>query len=205
MNTAVARKTRARQSREQSRARIIAAAAALVRDRSFAELSVGEVMDMAGIGRTLFYRHFDDLGDLLLKASREAIEELYVAEVGLASGGALSAEDTVLAAIEPAVAAYSRHGPLLRALSEAATSDPEIAAAQETIRHRFDELVADSLAAIPALSARPRAEIEDTARALNLLNTSYLLDAFGHEPRVAVETAVRTLSEIWLGVAKRGS
>ena len=33
-------------------------------------------MREAGIGRTIFYRHFDDMADLLLRASREAIEEL---------------------------------------------------------------------------------------------------------------------------------
>ena len=38
------------------------------------------------------------------------------------------------------------------------------------------------------------------ARALNLLNESYLLDAFGREPRVSTDTAVQTLTEIWLGV-----
>ena len=54
----------------------MAAASELVRRRSYSELSVDEVMREAGIGRTLFYRHFDDPGDLLLRASREAIEEL---------------------------------------------------------------------------------------------------------------------------------
>ena len=64
------------QSRERSRQRIIEAATELVRERSYAELNVGEIMERAGIGRTIFYRHFDDLGDLLLRAGREAIEEL---------------------------------------------------------------------------------------------------------------------------------
>ena len=62
-----------RLSREQSRERIVAAATELVRKRSYAELSVDEVMREAGLGRTIFYRHFDDLGDLLMRASREAM------------------------------------------------------------------------------------------------------------------------------------
>jgi len=40
----------------------------------------------------------------------------------------------------------------------------------------------------------------EVARALNLLHESYLLDAFGREPRVSTDTAVQTLTEIWLGV-----
>ena len=78
---------RARQSRKQSRDRIVAAATELVRKRAYSELSVDEVMREAGIGRTIFYRHFDDMADLLLRASREAIEELYEAQRSLARRG----------------------------------------------------------------------------------------------------------------------
>jgi len=200
MNTATARKTRTRQNREESRAKIIAAATDLVRDRSYAELSVGEIMDAAGIGRTLFYRHFDDLPDLLLRASQEAIGELYDAELRLGSDGEADAAATARAAIEPAAAVYSRHGPLLRALAEAAAVDPEIAEAQEAVRSRFDELVERRLRELPWASENPPANLAEMARALNLLNTSYLLDAYGHEPRIPVDTAVEALSEIWLGV-----
>jgi AcrR family transcriptional regulator len=203
MNTPTARKTRTRMAREKSRAQIVAAATELVRERSYAELSVGEVMEAAGIGRTLFYRHFDDLGDLLMRASREAIEELFEAEVALEATREPDARAAVRAAIEPAAAAYSRHGPLLRALAEAAAGDSEIAAAQEAVRRRFDELVARSLRELPEVAENPPADLDETARALNLLNTSYLLDAFGHEPRIPVETAVETLSEIWLGTIRR--
>ncbi len=52
----------------ESRERIVAAATELVRRRAYAELSVDEVMREAGLGRTIFYRHFDDLADLLLRA-----------------------------------------------------------------------------------------------------------------------------------------
>jgi AcrR family transcriptional regulator len=200
MNTATARKTRTRQNREESRAKIIAAATELVRHRSYAELSIGEIMDEAGIGRTLFYRHFDDLGALLLQASQEAIQEVYEASMQLGSVGEKPAEEIVHDAIGPAVSVFSRHGPILRALDEAAAVDPEINAAQEAIRRRFDEIAAKRLGEIPELAKRPPADLLETARALNLLNTSYLLDAYGHEPRVPVETAERTLSEIWLGV-----
>ena len=35
------------------------------------------------------------------------------------------------------------------------------------------------------------------------MNESYLLDAFGREPRVSPETAVQTLTEIWDAVIRR--
>ena len=116
------RQTRARLSREESRARIVAAATELVRELSYAELSVGAIMERAGLERTIFYRHFDDLADLLMRAGREAIEELYETQVDLSAARDGAEPEAVRAAIEPAVAVYRRHGPLLRALAEGAAA-----------------------------------------------------------------------------------
>ena len=56
---------------------------------------------------------------------------------------------------------------------------------------------------VEAQSGRRFATSAETARALNLLDESYLLDAFGREPRVEPETAVQTLTEIWVGLVSR--
>jgi AcrR family transcriptional regulator len=197
---APASRTRTRQSREESRARIVAAATELVRERSYAELNVGEIMDRAGIGRTIFYRHFDDLGQLLLSTGRAAIEELYDAQVALAATGDGPDADSIRAAMSRAVAVYSEHGPVIRAVVEAAAADQLVAAGQEPLRRRFDELAAQVLREAAAARGRSDESVEETAHALNLLNESYLLDAFGREPRVSAETAVRTLTEIWIAV-----
>ena len=195
---------RARLGRVESRARIIAAATELIRERGFAQLNVGEVMERAGIGRTLFYRHFDDLGDLLMKSSREAIEALYANELEIGAAVERPAPELVTSAIAPAVAIYRGHGPLLRALAEAAPGDERIAAAQEQVRARFDSLVADVIGRLPHFAGRDADEVAETARALNLLNTAYLQDAFGREPRVSEDVAVRTLSGIWMAVIAPG-
>jgi hypothetical protein len=71
------------------------------------------------------------------------------------------------------------------------------------MRVQFDELLEAALRELPNLADHPPADLAETARALNLLNTSYLLDAFGREPRVSVETAVQTLTEIWVAVIHR--
>jgi TetR/AcrR family transcriptional regulator, ethionamide resistance regulator len=191
---------RARHTREESRRRIIAAATELIRDRSYAELSVGEIMERAGFGRTIFYRHFDDLGDLLMRAGREAMEELFQIELHVGPPREGAEAEVVRAAIEPAVAVFYRHGPLLRAMAEAAAGDEQVAAGHAAFRQRFDDLVVEAVRELPKFASRPADEIAEIARALNLLNTSYLLDAFGRDPRISGEAAVRTLSEIWLAV-----
>lgn len=201
-NTAT--RSKARLSREQSRARIVEAATELVRERSFAELSVGEVMKRAGLERTIFYRHFDDLGDLLVRASDDAISGLLEVQVDLRGTRDDSGThpEAVPAAIEPCVLFYERHGPLLRALDEAGASEERIASGRLQMRARFDELVADSLVGLPQFAGVPEQEVSELARALNLLNTAYLLDAFGHEPRITAATAVSTLTEIWSSVLR---
>jgi AcrR family transcriptional regulator len=187
-------KVRTRENRERSRQRIIDAASELVRERSFAELNVAEVMARAGIGRTLFYRYFDDLGDLLVRAGRQAIDELYEAQLKLASTRIDHGPDAIREAIELPVAVYRRHGPVLRAVAEAAAADPGLTPDQENVRRRFDQLVAEALRNAGASFA----DVDETARALNRLNESYLLDAFGREPRVSAATAVQTLTELWV-------
>jgi AcrR family transcriptional regulator len=197
-----AHKTKTRQAREQSRRRILEAAAALVPDRSYAELTVDEVMSRAGIGRTLFYRHFDDLADLLIAAGREAVDELYAAQLEVARVRTDYGPESIRAALEAAASVYARHGPILRAVAEAAASDERVAAGQARMRERFDEFAAPALRAAAAEAGREFADVDETARALNLLNEHYLLDVFGHAPRVSIETAVRTLGEIWVAVLR---
>jgi len=190
-------KTAVRQTRQESRERIVAAATELIRHTAYGALTVDDVMREAGAGRTIFYRHFDDLADLLMRAGREAFEGLFEAERAFRNAH-VGGEPDVQAAIEAAVDVYRRHGPLLRGIAEAAaTGDEQIAAGQRAMLERFDGLVEDVLRTSPRLADRSREEIAETARALNLLNVNYLLDAFGREPRVSADTAVRTLTVIW--------
>jgi TetR/AcrR family transcriptional regulator, ethionamide resistance regulator len=192
--------TKIRQTREANRQRIVSAAAELVRERSFATLTVEEVMATAGIGRTLFYRHFDDLGDLILRAGREAVDEIFAAQEVLARSREGFGADSIRDSLEAAVAVYQRHGPVLRAVAEAAADDERVAAGQDRIRRRFDQLVAAALLDATATDPGRIADADETARALNVMNENYLLDAFGREPRVSAETALRTLTEVWVAV-----
>ena len=194
---------RVRQTRQESRDRIVAAATELVRTRAYSELSVDEVMRRAGLGRTIFYRHFDDLGDLLVRVSREAIDELLAVQQGLAQVRPDDDPDAIRRRLWAGVDLYQRHGPLLRAVVEAAAGDEQIAAGYAALRRQFDELVADSLRHFADLARTPVTDVAETARALNRMNESYLIDAFGREPRVSPETAVQTLTEIWNAVIHR--
>jgi TetR/AcrR family transcriptional regulator, ethionamide resistance regulator len=196
------RRTQVRMSRLESRQRIVTAAAELVRRRAYGELSVDAVMREAGLGRTIFYRHFDDLADLLMRTSREAVEELFEAQRSFVEGQPGDATGTVRRSLEAAVEVYQRHGPLLRCVAEAAAVDPQIASQYAALRKRFDDFAEQSLRELAEFRRMPT-DLAETARALNLMNETYLTDAFGREPRVSPETAVQTLTEIWDAVIYR--
>jgi TetR/AcrR family transcriptional regulator, ethionamide resistance regulator len=190
-------RTSVRQTRQESRERIVRAAELLVRKRSYSELTVDEVMSEAGLGRTIFYRHFDDLGDLLMRSSRAAIEELFEAQSSLVA----ARPGDIRGALRAAADVYQRYGPLLRCVSEAAAVDERIAEGYSAMRERFDAFAEQSLHRV--LGDGGHADLAETARALNLMNETYLTDAFGREPRVSPEVAVRTLAEIWDAVIRR--
>jgi TetR/AcrR family transcriptional regulator, ethionamide resistance regulator len=194
----------ARRSRQEARERIVAAAADLIRDRSYAELNVDEVMRAAGLGRTIFYRHFDDLGDLLLRVAQGVIGELYEAQPALEEigDGDEAAAAAVRRGLGPAVAVYSRHGPLLRGVAEAAASDDELARGQAEMRARFSDQAERYLREAQTRGAARIADVAETAYALTVMSEGYLLDAFGRGPRVSIEVAIQTLSEIWLAMVR---
>jgi TetR/AcrR family transcriptional regulator, ethionamide resistance regulator len=196
-------RAKTRRTREQSRGRIVEATADLVRERSYADLSVREIMARAGIERTIFYRHFDDLGDLLLQIVGEAITQLYQAQVAMEAARVGPDPEAVRLALGATVEIYSRHGPSLRALTEAAATDPVIEAREAELRRGFDRLVEDMIHRGIAEGASPPPDPAESARALNRMVEAYLIESFGREPRVSNELALDTLADIWTGFVAR--
>ena len=200
--TTATRRSDLRRRRGEVRELILAAAARSLRERPFRELSVEDLMRSAELTRTLFYRHFDDLADLVVRLLDDASSELFEYERQLAEA-AMAGEVSIEAALEPAVRTLAREGPLLRAVAEAASTDERIERGYRSLVDRFAGLIEGYLRLLTAQGRVQVADPAETARALNLMNLAYLLDSFGSfgssEPRVTPEVALRTLSEIWAG------
>ena len=101
-------------------------------------------------------------------------------------------------ALEGVAAVYVEHGPVLRALAEAAGADAHVettyrglvqAFIDATARHIRQQQVAGR---IP-----PNLDAHETARALIWLNERYLSEAFGTTPHSDVAIVVATLHHIW--------
>ncbi len=68
------------------------------------------------------------------------------------------------------------------------------------MRGRFAEQAVRYLREAQARGSFPLADVEETAYALTVMTNAYLLEAFGVEPRVSIEVAAQTVSEIWIAV-----
>jgi AcrR family transcriptional regulator len=196
-----AQRARHREQRESTRREILAAADSFLRERPYRELSVDVVMAQTGLTRTAFYRHFDDVTDLVLRLLAELGQDLLsVAEQwGLTAGP--GQPGNAHAALSDVVDFFVKHGPLVQAIADAAATDEQI---ERGYRAALDGFVKITIRTLDRLVAAGEITVPDTralALALNLMNQSYLLQEFGREPFGDPEVALATLETIWLRVA----
>ncbi len=200
MSTA-AQRARHRDQRESTRREILAAAERFLRERPYRELSVEAVMEGTGLTRTAFYRHFDDTTDLVLRLFAEIGQELLLVAQRWGESAGAGFPAPAQAGLAGTVDFFVKHGPLVRAIVDAAGTDEQIEAAYRGSLEGFSDLAARTL---DRLVADGRLQLSDTramARALTLLNAAYLLEEFGREPFGDRDIALATLETIWLRVA----
>jgi AcrR family transcriptional regulator len=184
---AAARRRNARVRRDEARARIAAAAERLLADGSYRDLSVDAVMAEAGLSRTVFYRHFDGLPELVLSLFEGVAAEL-ADELG---------RGELREILEAAARAFSVHGPLMRAIDQAAGHDALIERVARAVSDRFTARMAGQLQEAMDEGRVRRGDPYELARALNLMNQRYLLETVARDPQFPPERAVRALLDVW--------
>jgi AcrR family transcriptional regulator len=200
-----ATRSRRRQTPEETRAVILDSAERLLRERPFRDLSVDEVMKPTGYRRTVFYRHFAGLPDLVLAVltrvlpglaeANDAFRELASSEIS---------QETVRGLIRGVVEHWERHGPLMHAMRDAGVYDSEIDALIESTPERFNGELGESIAAHQAAGWAVGAEPVQLAAALTSMNQRYLLHCFGGpRPRATVDEATDALTTIWSALVSR--
>ena len=188
-----------RRSREEARAEILDVAEQFLRERSVGELTVGDLMERTTIGRSAFYAYFRDryhlLAALLERLEAELVE---AARPWLSGSGHADPVADVRSALEGTVAVWSAHGPVLRAIAEAAGHDAQVDAAYRWgLLERFITAVAERIEEGQALGRIGALDPRETAAALILMNERYLADRMGRIPQANSEAAVEALYCIW--------
>src|SRR5947209_19959001 len=109
-----AQRTRRREQRESTRRQILDAAERFLRERPYRELSVDVVMADTGLTRTAFYRHFDDVTDLVLRLFADIGQELVEIGPRWSQSAGPNFPAPAQAGLKAIVDFFVRQGPLFR-------------------------------------------------------------------------------------------
>jgi AcrR family transcriptional regulator len=186
-----------RRRREESEREILEAAGQLLRERPFRDLTVDDVMTAAGQSRTTFYRHFGDLQELIVRLLSDLAGELYeTARAWL--GGNENPRAESLQSFELLIGVYEQHGPLLRAIAEAANHDQEIEQAYARLVQLFIDATVTRLERDQEARRVSLPFLREMAVALIWMSERYLTFAFGQPGTGDHDTAVTVLHTIWM-------
>jgi AcrR family transcriptional regulator len=105
---------------------ILAATERLLRQRPLNELSVGDIIDAAGISRTSFYAYFSSKTSVIAECLRRVMDHVMVAVAPFASQSTADAETAIKVSLERWVEVCTVHGALLRAVSEEWPHDEQL-------------------------------------------------------------------------------
>lgn len=193
---------RHRRRRAAAERQILDAAEKLLRERPYRDLTVDDVMAEAGQSRTAFYRHFHDLRDLIIRLLNDLGADLY----DLAAAWLVGTGDPLVEgrqATAQLVGAWAEHGPLLRAISEAASHDEEVERAYRTLVQVFIDSAAGRLERDAATYGVPSTNIRETAIALCWMTERYLSVTFARPGSGDTAVATEVLHAIWMRAAYR--
>jgi TetR/AcrR family transcriptional regulator, ethionamide resistance regulator len=198
---------RRRRRPEEAERAILAAARAFLQEHPFREMKVEDVMARTGLSRPAFYAYFKDRYELVTRLLEGIGGLLFAVDRRWLAGDPARGVDESVAALREALRlgaeTFERYGPVLRAISDAASYDSRV---EEVYRFGLIERLT------AAVADRIRRDVEsgissaelvpgETARALVLMTERYLIDAYGDPAGRSTRdnaAVVRTLQKIWL-------
>jgi AcrR family transcriptional regulator len=187
---------RRRRTPEVAQREIIDAAEGLLRERPFRELTVDEVMRRTGLSRPSFYVYFKDRHELVLRLVQHLQDEiLAVANRWYESLG--GGPQVLREALDGTVNVYGAHGPVLRALSDAAVEDRDVEEAYDALVQGFVDVTAQHIDAEIAAGHIAPLDAVETAMALVWMTERYLYHSFGPVRRVATNRVIETVASVW--------
>jgi TetR/AcrR family transcriptional regulator, ethionamide resistance regulator len=190
---------RRRRTPEVAEGEIIAAAEALLRERPFRELTVDEVMRRTDLSRPSFYVYFSDRHQLVLKVVEHLGAELFTMSDRWLRGTG-EGPDLARSALEGIVAVYVEHGPVMRALADAAADDRGVEQAYNALVQSFIDATARHIENEIAAGRVLPLDAQETATALVWMMERYLVLSFGSEPATPHKAVADTLATIWTRV-----
>jgi AcrR family transcriptional regulator len=196
--TASAKKRRRshRHTPDEARREILDSAARFLRNRHFREMTIGEVMAGTTLSRPAFYQYFTDVHDLILSLLSE-IEEIMHQLVSPWIDG----EGEPIAALRESnrgvVETCVKHGPVIRAIVEAAPLDERLEQAWTSFMRRWDDVAEARIVAQQRDGLIPPLDARRIASALNSLDVNLVVAAFGRHPQDDPNEVLETMHRVW--------
>lgn len=187
---------------ERTRAAILNQALKFLEAHQFRDLSVSQLMAPLSVGRSTFYQYFADLHELMETLLGDLEEEI-LALTNPWLNDEPEPEQALRASLAELVDVCHQRGPILRAVSDAASTDPWLDAAWNAFLGRFDDAVEARIRVdqqrglIAPLNARA------VAVALNRMDAYTLIQAFGRHPRQPQGAVLEGITQIWLSTLYR--
>jgi AcrR family transcriptional regulator len=182
---------------DRTRAAILNSALDFVWSHPFRDMTVTSVMAPTGVSRSAFYHYFSDLHEVMETLLTMFQEEIFRAvEPWLARAGDPIAlmQETLAGLVE----VCHQRGPFLRAITDAATTDPRLEQAWLQFLTGFDDAATARIKDDQKQGLIPDFEARPVAYALNRLDAYTLLQAFGQRPRKRPAPVREALTRIWI-------
>ncbi len=182
---------------ERTRQAILDAALKFLWTHPFRELTVAELMSLAGTSRSAFYQYFEDLHDLM-EALLEALKE----DIFDVAAPWLQGEGDPIPLLEETMAGLVRvcyrQGPILRAVSDAAPMDARLEKAWTDFLKDFDDAVTNRIEHHQAAGLIKPFDARPVAIALNRMDAYLLIHHFGRRPRGNQQSALAAILRVWV-------
>lgn len=142
------RTTLQQEQKQDTRKRLLSAAAAVFAERSYAATSVEDIIRLAAVGRTSFYRHFDSKWAIASALCEQVMPQVWSLWQELAALGDPSAAE-IANWLSRRVKLYHEHSIMFAVMKEAVAIEAEAMAA---VTRTHDEVINVLAAGIPAFS-----------------------------------------------------
>ena len=167
-------------------------------NRPFRDLTVAELMAGTPLSRPAFYQYFADLHELIESLLRDV--EIVMHQT---ANPWITGEGEPIAALRKSLGGVVQtcveHGPILRAVVEAAPLDKRLERAWAAFHRRWDDAVEARIKAQQREGLIPRLNARRIAHALNALDAATLIAEFGRRPQGDPRAALNALHRIWVG------
>jgi AcrR family transcriptional regulator len=187
---------RRRRRPDEAEAEILDATERFLWKHPFRELNVMDLMDQTGLKRSSFYHYFNDRHDLIVKLVDRLAQELTkLNEIWMM--GVTDPVADLRTGYEGIGRFWVQHGPVLRAIADAATQDPLVEKAHRAFRDRFIRGSAERIRADMARGLIAPLNADATAEALIMMSEAVLNEKLGDGSNRDWRPVIDALATIW--------